>query len=501
MTSHLAQGFPTPRSVIPCLLRASIWGFLVPNPCHGTRRASHYTPTSEQETPQGRYWAKIPRWEDASVNTFLSHKWQMSNSVHTLPGLSDLMRSVLPETIPPQRPPLRGQNEYPGISTPKHFVRSFEVAAQKAPMAFRLSPHILSVIDWTDPLNDPVRRQFIPLESVINVAHPAATFDPLREIDHSPVRGVIHRYPNKALFMATSVCPVYCRFCFRSYSVGTETETVKKMRFLPLMKQWEPKFEYIERTPSLHDIVISGGDSYLLEPEQIAYLGDRLLDIPHIKRFRIATKGLGVSPSRLLDPNDSWIDTVIGLSKKGRKMGKEVCVHTHINNKQETSWITRQGTQRLYEEGVIVRNQSVLLNGVNNTFDQLSELVHTLSDMHIEPYYVYQGDVVRGAEDLRTPLSDSLELELQNRDQTAGFLIPRFVYDVPGPAGKRPTLSAQNYDRRLGVADFTAPRLRGRHVKYWDPLWSLSEDAQKEVQSYFADRSSDQASRQMAAAA
>lgn len=324
---------------------------------------------------------------------------------------------------------------------------------------------------------------------------------------------------------ATSICPVYCRFCFRSYTVGTETETVKKMRFLPLMKQWEPKFEYIERTPSLHDIVISGGDTYLLEPEQIAYLGDRLLAIPHIKRFRFATKGLGVSPSRLLDPNDSWIDTVIGLSKKGRKMGKEVCVHTHINNKQETSWITRQGTQRLYEEGVIVRNQSVLLNGVNNTFDQLSELVHTLSDMHIEPvsanqiptdtllamlarakhpspqYYVYQGDVIRGAEDLRTPLSDSHELELQIRDQTAGFLIPRFVYDVPGLAGKRPTLSAQNYDRKLGVANFTAPRLQGQYVKYWDPLWSLSEDAQKEVQSYFADRSSDQAAHQMAAAA
>lgn len=114
---------------------------------------------------------------------------------------------------------------------------------------------------------------------------------------------------------------------------------------------------------------------------------------------------------------------------------------------------------------------------------------------------MYQGDVIRGAEDLRTPLSDSHELEHQIRDQTAGFLIPRFVYDVPGLAGKRPTLSAQNYDRKLGVADFTAPRLRGHHVKYWDPLWSLSADAQKEVQSYFADRSSDQASYQMASAA
>ena len=110
------------------------------------------------------------------------------------------MRSLLPEKIPPQQP-LRGKLEYPGVSTPEDFIRSFEVAAKKAPMAFRLSPHILSVINWTDPLNDPVRRQFVPLDSMINVAHPAAIFDPLHELDNSPVRGVIHRYPDKALFM------------------------------------------------------------------------------------------------------------------------------------------------------------------------------------------------------------------------------------------------------------------------------------------------------------
>lgn len=124
----------------------------------------------------------------------------MANSIHTVRGLSDLMRSVLPETIPPQQP-LRGKLEYPGVSTPEDFIRSFEVAAKKAPMAFRLSPHVLSVINWTDPLNDPVRRQFVPLDSVINVAHPAGIFDPLHEVDNSPVRGVIHRYSNKALFM------------------------------------------------------------------------------------------------------------------------------------------------------------------------------------------------------------------------------------------------------------------------------------------------------------
>ena len=157
------------------------------------------------------------------------------------------------------------------------------------------------------------------------------------------------------------------------------------MRFLPLVKKWEPRFAYIESTPQLHDIVLSGGDTYLLEPEQIHYLGERLLSIPHIKRIRFATKGLGVSPSRLIDPNDSWIPTVIELNKKAREMGKHVCVHTHINCKQEITWILRKGALRLFQEGVRVRNQSVLLNGVNNTFEAMSELIHALIDLNIEP--------------------------------------------------------------------------------------------------------------------
>lgn len=127
----------------------------------------------------------------------------MSNSIHTLTGLSEFMRSVLPDRIPLQKP-LRGHLEYPDVSTREDFIRNVELGVQRAPMPFRLSPHILSVIDWADPLNDPVRRQFIPLYSSMNTTHPAATLDPVQETDNSPVRGLIHRYPNKALFMGKS---------------------------------------------------------------------------------------------------------------------------------------------------------------------------------------------------------------------------------------------------------------------------------------------------------
>ena len=124
----------------------------------------------------------------------------MSNSIHTPAGLFEFMQSALPEKIPPQKP-LRGHFEYPDVSTREDFVQSVKLGVNKSPMAFRLSPHILSVINWLDPLNDPVRRQFIPLNSCLNTTHPAATLDPLQETDNSPVRGFVHRYPNKALFM------------------------------------------------------------------------------------------------------------------------------------------------------------------------------------------------------------------------------------------------------------------------------------------------------------
>ncbi|KPM46404.1 hypothetical protein AK830_g106 [Neonectria ditissima] len=433
----------------------------------------------EAEEP---YWTKIPRWQQITTRQFLNHKWQMAQSVQSEQALCELMQSVLPSVIPPQSdmaPHLRITD----VHTPEQFIQRVQEGIKKAPMAVRLSPHILSVINWQDPLNDPVRRQFIPLSTPLNVDHPASEYDPMHESLYSPVKGLIHRYPDRALFMATSICPVYCRFCFRSYSIGAETESVKKQRFLPIMKKWEPRFLYIENTPALKDVVISGGDSYLLEPAQLKYIGERLLNIPHIRRFRFATKGLAASPSRLLDPDNEWVTTVIELERKARRMGKHICLHTHFNTVNEISWITRRGAQRLYEAGVTVRNQSVLLNGVNNTAERMCALVHALGDINIQPYYVFQGDIVPGAEDLRTPISDSLDLERAVRGQIAGFLVPNFIVDLPAEGGKRLTRGVESYDHHIGLSKLTAPGLKGEPttMEYWDPLWSLSEEGRHEV--------------------
>jgi lysine 2,3-aminomutase len=131
--------------------------------------------------------------------------------------------------------------------------------------------------------------------------------------------------------------------------------------------------------------VLSGGDSYYLSPDQLRFIGDSLLAIPHIRRFRIATKGICVSPSRTLDPEDEWTDELVRLSRRGRERGKQVAVHTHFNHPKEFSWVSREAAQKLFEKGVVVRNQSVLLRGVNDNVETMSALIRELADNNIQP--------------------------------------------------------------------------------------------------------------------
>ena len=185
--------------------------------------------------------------------------------------------------------------------------------------------------------------------------------------------------------LASSVCPVYCRFCTRSYSVRAETESLTKLRFLPLWKRWDKVFSYIEKSASIQDVVVSGGDSFFLQPEHIIEIGERLLSIPHIRRLRFASKGLAVCPSRVLDPEDGWTDALIHVSDFGRKLCKHVALHTHFNHPNEITWITQAAAQRLFRSCVVVRNQTVLLRGVNNDLGTMSQLIRELANMNIQP--------------------------------------------------------------------------------------------------------------------
>ena len=230
--------------------------------------------------------------------------------------------------------------------------------------------------------------------------------DSLHETEDSPVEGLVHRYNDKCLFLggclhknslitrvfrtllslkASSHCPLYCRFCTRSYAVGANTSTVTKSSLKPQLRRWEAMLQYIASNPVISDVVISGGDSYSLMPHHLRLIGDRLLAIPHIRRFRIATKGLCVSPSRTLDPEDDWTDELIALVKRGRECGKQIALHTHFNHPNEFSWVSREAAQKLFASGVIVRNQSVLLKGVNDNVETMAALIRELADNNIQP--------------------------------------------------------------------------------------------------------------------
>ena len=286
----------------------------------------------------------------------------------------------------------------------------------------------------------------------------------------------MHRYPDKALFLALDLCPVYCRFCTRSYSVGVDTEGVSKLHMRAKPERWEKTFEYLRNHPQIEDVVISGGDVHNLRADQIADIGHTLLDIPHIRRMRFATKAIAVQPTKFLT-DDEWVSSLISVAQRGRQMGKEVAVHTHVSHPREITWITERATRRLYAAGVTIRNQCVMLRGVNDDAETLRTLVKRLSFINVQPYYVYQHDLVPGVEDLRTTLGATLAIEKQVRGSTAGFNTPTFVLDAPGGGGKRDVHSYEHYDRVTGVSVFRSPNVDENAVYlYFDPIELLPEE-------------------------
>src|SRR5215469_5978274 len=386
---------------------------------------------------QGEFWRHIPAYKDVDEATFLDHLWQQKNAVKTADELLATIKDVC---------------------TPE-FYADAEAGFKRAPMAVRVSPYAMSLIDWDDPLNDPIRRQFVPLSSTLLPDHPRLTLDSLHEQGDSPVPGLVHRYVDKALFLPLNTCPVYCRFCTRSYAIGPDTENVDKVGLAKTPKEWEAAFQYISERPELEDIVISGGDTYQLPAKNILHIGNALLDIPHVKRMRFATKGPAIMPMKILT-DAAWTDALTSIVEQGRKLGKDVMLHTHFNSPNEISEITQRAMQVLFERGIMVRNQSVLIRGVNDDKHTMRKLIKQLGYMNVHPYYVYMHDMVKGVEDLRTTIQTAIDIEKFVRGATAGFNTPTFLCDAPGGGGKRDVHSFDHYDRENGIAVYSAPSVK-----------------------------------------
>jgi len=409
-----------------------------------------------RELRGGDYWKVLPGYSGLTADEFHSHEFQQRNTVTDLARL----RAVLGDLVPDS------------------FYSDLADGIRQAPMALRITPHLMALIDWEAPDADPIRTQFLPLRSRQQVDHPMMTLDSLQEQRDSPVPGLTHRYPDKALFLPVDTCPVYCRFCTRSYAVGADTERVsEKLKLHANRARWEQAFRYIEETPRLEDIVVSGGDAFHLRPDALEEIGRRLIAIPHVRRIRIATKGLCVMPQKILTDH-AWVDALARVSDLARREFKQLALHTHINHPSEIAEVTQRAMRVLVERGVLVRCQTVMQHGVNADGATMQLLVRRLGWVNILPYYVYFHDMVPGVEELRTSLAEGLAVEKQVRGVTAGFNTPAFVVDTMGGGGKRDAHSFEVYHREHGIAVYRSPSVRpGRMFFYFDPVRALGEDA------------------------
>lgn len=393
-------------------------------------------------------------WNDVTAKEFDDWKWQEKHASIKIQDIEQLV----------------------GHRTSRSVIRDLSHGTHISGMSVRITPYLMTLIDWDDFAGDPIRRQFLPLASEMEPDHPLLSRDSLSEQDDSPVPGLVHRYPTKVLLLATQACPVYCQFCTRSYAVGLDTPVVRKER--PVRRSnHDQMMSYLRAHPEIEDVVVSGGDVARLTADHIRSLGIELLSIAHVRRIRLATKALAVLPMKFTS-DDEWYGAIADMASFARRHFKEVFIHTHINHPREVTPHTREAMRRLHGDGIYVRNQTVLLRGVNDSSDVLTRLIRDLGQIHIHPYYVYMCDMVAGVEHFRLPLHVAQRLETAVRGSTSGFDTPLFVVDSPG--GKRDVHSPERYDREMGLAYFEAPAIKpGRVFPYADPLRSLSHDARR----------------------
>ncbi|MBI9045506.1 MAG: lysine 2,3-aminomutase [Anaerolineaceae bacterium] len=295
-----------------------------------------------------------------------------------------------------------------------------EIKALSQPDLFRvdITPYFASLIDPKDP-NDPVRKQIIPTADEI-VPFTGMMEDSLAEDQHSPVPGLVHRYPDRVLMLVTTQCATYCRYCTRSRIVGDPNETFSREEF-------NLQIEYIKNTPQVRDVLLSGGDPLALSPKILEDLLHRLREIPHVEIIRIGSRMPVFNPMRVTDELTSMLEQFHPL-----------WLNIHVNHPHEITRELEEAVDKLTRAGIPIGNQSVLLAGINDCIHTQRKLVHDLVRMRVRPYYLYQCDLVEGAGHFRTPVAKGIEIIEGLRGHTSGFSVPTFVVDAPGGGGKIP---------------------------------------------------------------
>jgi lysine 2,3-aminomutase len=284
-----------------------------------------------------------------------------------------------------------------------------------------ITPYYASLLDPGNP-SQPLRRTAVPVNDEY-VRSPGEAEDPLGEDHDSPVPGLVHRYPDRVLFLVTSFCSTNCRYCTRSRLVGTESGQTG------VYQRWERAVEYIERTPAVRDVLISGGDPLTLSDEKLEWLLARLRAIKHVEIIRIGTKVPVVLPQRVTPQ-------LVRMLRRYHPLWMSV----HFTHPDELTPEVQAACARLADAGIPLGSQTVLLAGINDSVDTMKELVHGLLRIRVKPYYLYQCDPILGSAHFRTPVSRGLEIIQALRGHTTGYAVPTYVIDAPGGGGKIPLL-------------------------------------------------------------
>lgn len=293
-----------------------------------------------------------------------------------------------------------------------------EVDAVAARYAIAIPPALAGLIDRNDP-DDPIARQFVPDSAELETT-PDEFDDPIGDEARSPVKGLVHRYPDRVLLMPTMSCQVYCRYCFRRDRVGRAAEA-------PGGEDLKAAFAYIEERPRIAEAILTGGDPLSLSDARLARIVRRLDEIPHLLNIRIHTRAPVAAPGRV---TEALLDAL--------RASKPVWMVLHCNHARELSADVAAACGRLTEAGIPLLSQSVLLRGINDDVDVLSELMRRFVALKIKPYYLHHPDRARGTARFRLPLADGRRLVDALRGRLSGLCQPTYVVDIPGGHGKAP---------------------------------------------------------------
>jgi len=297
--------------------------------------------------------------------------------------------------------------------------------------AVAITPDLAELIDTTDP-EDPIARQFVPTAAELDV-QPGENADPIGDHPHSPVPGIVHRYPDRVLFKLVHVCAVYCRFCFRREMVGPGKENALSD------SAYRAAIDYIRAHDEIWEVILTGGDPLMLSPRRMSEIMADLAAIDHVKVIRLHTRVPVADPARISD------EMVAALKVEGAT----TWIALHANHARELTGTARAACARLVDAGIPMVSQSVLLRGVNDNIAALSDLMRAFVECRIKPYYLHHGDLAPGTVHLRTTLAHGQDLMRQLRGRVSGLCQPDYVIDIPGGAGKSPVgpnyvLAAQN---------------------------------------------------------